>query len=552
MEKSRRAPWRAQDKVDPGGDGQPLQRAFAWVAAGAVALGLSLAVVSGTAVAAADTGSDSGASSSSSSSSDGGTSKSDSDAKGSDSDKPGDTDEETEPDSKSAKADDDDEASTVESDAREHKSKSTAKASADDEDVAAQSGGDISPAESVDTSHQPDSAGAAPVAQTSDAAETVDLTTESARAPPLSLVTADHVAQASPWQTAWEDFVRRLQYTFFNKAPTLDPEDGVQGSNGYVTGQLNGSSNNGYALTYTLTQGPAHGTVTIDQATGKYVYVPSALDTRIRDSFVITADNGVAARLPGLMGSLQAITHSLAQGLGLAKADTVDVTIEVLSWFPNSTAGDPLDAQYWAEQNYNNCVLMSVAMVEGQLTKVLPTDQTEQDIIDLASKTPSVVDPSQMMWTGPDALGVKYRDGAELLRMKGFDVDYRYYSDVEYGFGSYAQGATALVALKQDLAAGKGVLVSVNGKTIWTAERPGFWNGQFFGSANHAIVVLAVDEARGVVWVNDSGLKYLETGKGAAVPLGAFMYAWAAGGYLTVAASVKVPAEQEESQLIAA
>jgi hypothetical protein len=438
---------------------------------------------------------------------------------------------------------------------------------------------DATASQSGNDRHVAKSASTAPVASTGTAAATSAVSTSSAggnlatdteesaatpRAGPLSLVTADStaqqsIAQESPaepasWQSLLADIFRALQYTFANKAPTLAPQDGVQNANGKVVGELNGNSNNGFELTYTVTQGPAHGTVTIDQATGRYTYTPDAYDSRLTDSFVITADNGAAAQLPGLLGGVQGFVHGIAQGLGIAQADTVSTTIEVRSWFPYITSGDPTDAQYWAEQNYQNCVLMSVAMIEGQLTKVLPTDQTEQDMIDLASRTPSVVDPSKMMWTGPDALGVKYRDGAELLRMKGFDVDYRYYSDVEYEKGTYAQGQQALTDLKADLAEGKGVLVSVNGKTIWTAEKPGPWNGEFFGYANHAIVVVAVDQTRGVVWINDSGLKYQEIGKGAAVPLGAFMYAWAAGGYLTIASSVK-PAEEEqaeEAMLIAA
>lgn len=542
-----------------------------WLAAGAVTVGMGVAMVGGVAVANADTDSPSSSPSSSSSSS------SESSASESSSSTGTETSSTSETSSSGGKVVDKDAASETASEAqadtrsRNSGTPTTQGAVSDRDDTAAKRFGkrldkdkaaaEEAASESQTVSHDSVSVTSAGTDETSaaqsitpssatNAAVTDDVEIESSRGPPQPTVDAAPVAEpaaatpASPLHTLWQDIVRHLQYTFANVAPTMAPTNGSQASNGSVTGALNGKSNNGFGLTYTVTRGPEHGTVVIDQESGQYTYTPKVSDPRFTDSFEITADNGTAARLPGLAGAVQGALHGFAQNLGFAKADTVSAVVSVTAVWPG-TIGDPTNAQYWAEQNYQDCVLMSVAMITGQLRGVRPTDQTEQDIIAEASRTRSVVDPSRMMWYSSTQLGVYYRDGEQLLKNHGFDTEYRTYGP-ERGSTSDA-GIQALTDLSRDLAAGHGVLVATNPRSLWHAEQTSVEGGNIFVQ-NHAIVVLAYDVSRGIVYINDSGYKTDKVGQGAAVTIGAFMWAWQTSGYITVVA--KKP-EQESLALAA-
>src|SRR5262249_59365184 len=56
--------------------------------------------------------------------------------------------------------------------------------------------------------------------------------------------------------------------------------------------------------------------------------------------------------------------------------------------------GDPIAAaKYWRVQHYDDCALMSVADVVGQLTGHMPT---EREIIELAESTPSKTHPGSI------------------------------------------------------------------------------------------------------------------------------------------------------------
>ncbi|MDF2825173.1 MAG: hypothetical protein K0R68_2581, partial [Mycobacterium sp.] len=238
--------------------------------------------------------------------------------------------------------------------------------------------------------------------------------------------------------------------------------------------------------------------------------------------------------------------HGLAQNLGISQADSVSAVVSVTAVWPG-TIGDPTNAQYWAEQNYNDCVLMSVAMITGQLREVRPTDQTEVDIINEASRTRSVVDPSRMMWYSSSQNSVYYRDGEQLLKNHGFETEYRTYGTE--GGSTSNNGIQALTDLARDLAAGNGVFVATNPRSLWHAEQTSIENGNIFVQ-HHAIVVLAYDVARGIVYINDSGYKAEHVGQGAAVTVGAFMWAWQTSGYLTVVA--KKPATSTSEVALAA
>jgi hypothetical protein len=88
---------------------------------------------------------------------------------------------------------------------------------------------------------------------------------------------------------AW---VRR---NFFNEAPTIayNPTTTVQ-TGQTVTGNIGATDAEGDALTYTVTQGPQHGTLAIDQATGKFTYTPDDIDYDAAqlDSFTVSVADG--------------------------------------------------------------------------------------------------------------------------------------------------------------------------------------------------------------------------------------------------------------------
>jgi hypothetical protein len=81
----------------------------------------------------------------------------------------------------------------------------------------------------------------------------------------------------------------------FNQAPTItyNPTTSVQ-TGQTVTGKLGATDPEGDALTYTVTRGPQHGTVTIDQATGNFTYTPDDINYTAEqlDSFTVSVADG--------------------------------------------------------------------------------------------------------------------------------------------------------------------------------------------------------------------------------------------------------------------
>lgn len=101
-------------------------------------------------------------------------------------------------------------------------------------------------------------------------------------------------------------FVRR---NFFNEAPTVshNPTTTVQ-TGQTVTGNIGASDAEGDTLTYSVTKGPEHGTLTIDQATGNFTYTPDEIDYNAAqmDSFTVSVTDGKANLL-----SLLGVSHGV-------------------------------------------------------------------------------------------------------------------------------------------------------------------------------------------------------------------------------------------------
>ncbi len=362
--------------------------------------------------------------------------------------------------------------------------------------------------------------------------------------PSLSVVSDSPTAKTKAYattrlptpQAVLRDITRQIQYTFFNKTPTATPSQSAQtGDDKQIAGEINGSGNNGFNPTYAVTEQPKYGTVTLDQATGHYTYVArdGLIEPGITDTFTVAVDNGTAAKLPGLLGQVQLLVHSLALALGAAKPDTIEETITV-TVTGTGVYGDQLtNAKNWQEQEGDNtCVLLAVASVANQLNG---TTLTEQQLVTLAKATTSVADPPAKMYLGTkkdtgDA-GLDVRDGVELLKHYGltgtlttFDGKARDGQTVAETKAAYGQNALTTMAVA--LAEGKAVMVDVDSDTIVKAAE-GQVSSTPVTETDHEIAVSGVDLAKGLVYVNDGNLD-----KGSvAIPVSAFMSAWGADNF---------------------
>ncbi|MFM8599757.1 MAG: Ig-like domain-containing protein [Mycobacterium sp.] len=67
---------------------------------------------------------------------------------------------------------------------------------------------------------------------------------------------------------------------------------------GAITGAVTGSDSDGDTLSYSLTTGPASGTVTVDATSGGFVYTPNNPNSPAADSFVVTVTDNYGGSVP--------------------------------------------------------------------------------------------------------------------------------------------------------------------------------------------------------------------------------------------------------------
>lgn len=385
-----------------------------------------------------------------------------------------------------------------------------------------------------------------------------EVSTATPRAGPHHEQAAATTAQpASPWS----NIARHLKYIFRNVSPTLQPGGPAQQVTGTgVVGTVIGQSNNGFDLTYRIREQAKYGTVTVDPVTGKYTYIA---DDKFKapgtvDYFVIEANNGTAAKLPGLAGLAQHVLHSLAVAFGLSRPATNRLQI-LVEFDGTGKYGTPLIARdYYVHQNDDDCAVMAVASVWGRLTGTLPTSTTETEFLDLVKRTPSIAHPG-MMWVDEGTNGLTTPDIAQLLRVLGMDVQTYRMDEFEDDDADYRDGQDALGQLKEALVDGKGVITTVSAGSMWSALGQG--DGSTMVTSNHAISVIGIDlmvpnpnepgSYYAVVYVNDSGLAEPK-GQAMAVPLATFMWAWAANGFELITATNPNPVVQQLAWALAA
>jgi hypothetical protein len=177
--------------------------------------------------------------------------------------------------------------------------------------------------------------------------------------------------------------------------------------------------------------------------------------------------------------------------------------------------GDPDTAsQYWSEQTYDDCAIMSSAHVIGIVTGSMPD---EEDIIDVAASMPSAQHPGSIYIRpadpdseSPDIGGTDAQDLPVLLAQYGVTAAYTD-DDVAADGGL----PTGMDALEQYLGDGRSVIAMVNANPIWDLPDD--------GAGAHALVVTGVDADRGIVHLNDSGI---DGGADEQVPIAIFQSAW--------------------------
>lgn len=163
-------------------------------------------------------------------------------------------------------------------------------------------------------------------------------------------------------------------------------------------------------------------------------------------------------------------------------------------------------APYWRYQHQEDCGLMAVADVVGQLTGREPSQ--------LGIELRGIFTPSESH--GGDVYffdGTSPQDMVELLG--------------NYGVGSNLTTGNTMTDVEQDLAGGHKVIAGVNAETLWNYP-PG--QGQRT-QADHAVVVTGVDTATNVVHLNDSGTP---NGRDERIPMDTFTQAWSTSDDLLI------------------
>ncbi len=142
-------------------------------------------------------------------------------------------------------------------------------------------------------------------------------------AAPGSPAPTAHAAQ-DPQPNPVGDFLRQIQRSFFNQAPTTAyvPSDTTI-IDGQIVGTLHPSDIDDDPVTFTHTA-PAHGTVEI-QSDGTFIYTPGS-DYPGYDTFDVTvSDEAAGLHLHGLIGLLNLMTFGLIGSPGHTTTRTIDI-----------------------------------------------------------------------------------------------------------------------------------------------------------------------------------------------------------------------------------
>jgi hypothetical protein len=163
-------------------------------------------------------------------------------------------------------------------------------------------------------------------------------------------------------------------------------------------------------------------------------------------------------------------------------------------------------APYWRYQHQQDCGLMSVADVVGQLTGREPSQ--------LGIELRGIFTPSQSH--GGD---VYFFDGTSPQDMVKLLQHYNVQSEMTTG--------NTMQGIEDYLNGGHKVIAALNAETIWNYPAGQGQRTQ----ADHAVVVTGVDTANNVVHLNDSGTP---NGRDEPIPMHTFTHAWSTSNNLLI------------------
>ena len=165
-------------------------------------------------------------------------------------------------------------------------------------------------------------------------------------------------------------------------------------------------------------------------------------------------------------------------------------------------------ARFWRYQHGDDCGLMAVADVVGQVTGREP------------------------MQIGIELRGVFTKSEAHrgsVYKFDGTSPEDMVMLLQKYGVQSQLTTGNSMQTVEQDLAGGQKVIAALNAETIWNYPAGQGQRTQ----ADHAVVVTGVDTGANIVHLNDSGTP---NGRDEQIPLATFAQAWSTGNNLLIVA----------------
>lgn len=199
--------------------------------------------------------------------------------------------------------------------------------------------------------------------------------------------------------------------------------------------------------------------------------------------------------------------------LGLAGQAHAAPTAKPFGMYGNPVAA----AHYWQQGHHEDCALMSVSYVVGELTGHEPS---EDDILAVAEKIPSTVRPGPIFQ--PSHPGTFGEDIPVLLAHYGIHA-----TNGSSNGTAHTQGSPSnFELLKLHLTEGRKVMVNVNAQTIWDKADvvAAGADPRDHKTPNHNVEVIGIDVRAGVVHLNDSGNGH---GRDEKVSIASFEAAWA-------------------------
>jgi predicted double-glycine peptidase len=192
---------------------------------------------------------------------------------------------------------------------------------------------------------------------------------------------------------------------------------------------------------------------------------------------------------------------------------------------PAGAYGNPAaSAKYWIQQSLeDNCGLVSVAEVVGEITGQEPT---EQQMISLGENTPSGTNPGPIYAPPNDPSHANGNGGIEM----GDEVVLLQHFGIKSAMTDKTNpDQTGLPALQQYLTDNRKIIAWVNSAVIWNTSDQRT-------KADHFLVVTGIDTNNQIVHLNDPGADHADE----QVPVANFTAAWETGGdsiVVTAAAS---------------